>query len=406
MLCWRVICHVVACVKESVKQILLLSVLGCVPLAGLLVLPVMVGGFVDDLGFSERDAGLLASASFLGAALAALVLAFRIGHLNLRHVAMGGLLLMALTDGTCIFADRLTIEALAVLRFFSGVGSAGVYGAVMGGFAGFRQPDRAYGLFMACQFALSAVALYILPGLMPRLGATGLFAVFMAYDLLAIVLVRFLTAEQDRTRSTQTPELEWRIILAPAALLCLAAYGAFEAVMMGQFAYVERFGVLLDLNSEQLGQALGLASLVGVPAALSVTFLGSRFGQFAPIASVAIVQALCAQWLIRAEAFPAYLVIVCVFGAGWAFVLPYFQGIAARLDRSGSVVVAGGFATGAAGFAGPAIAAMLVRPGDYSLLLNVISAGLLLVVVLAWRVTRRIKLDKITANTVDNPGTL
>lgn len=393
-------------VKESISRILFLSALGCVPLAGLLVLPVMVGGFVDDLGFSERDAGLLASASFLGAALAALVLAFRIGHMNLRHVATAGLLLMALADGACIFADRLSIEALTVLRFLSGVGSAGVYGAVMGGFAGFRKPDRAYGLFMACQFALSAVGLYFLPGLMPRLGATGLFALFMAYDLLAIVLVRFITAEQDRTRSTHTRELEWRIILAPAALLCLAAYGAFETVMMGQYAYVERVGVSLGLSGKQLGQALGLASLVGVPAALLVTFLGSRFGQFAPIATVAVVQALCAQWLIRAEGFPAYLIIVCAFGAGWAFVLPYFQGIAARLDRSGSVVVAGGFATGAAGFAGPAIAALLVRPDDYSLMLNAVSAGLFVVVALTWWVTRRGIRDKVTANAMDNTGAL
>lgn len=376
--------------KESVSRIGFLSLLGCVPLAGLLVLPVMVGGFVDDLQFSERDAGLLASASFLGAALAALLLAFRIGHLNLRYLALAGLLTMALADGLCIFADRLSVEVLVMLRFISGVGSAGVYAAVMGGFAGFRHPVRAYGLFMACQFALSATGLFFLPALMPRLGATGLFAAFMVYDLCAIFLIRFLTAEKDRVRSSNSNsrQLEWHVILAPAALLCLAAYGAFETVMMGQYTYIERVGVTMSLSGEQLGRALGLASLAGVPAALLATFLGSRFGQFIPIASVAIVQALCAQWLIRATGFESYLVIACVFGAGWAFVLPYFQGIAARLDRSGSVVVAGGFATGAAGFAGPAIAALLVRPGDYSLMLNAVTVGLVLVVILTAWVTR------------------
>ena len=136
--------------KESISRILFLSALGCVPLMGLLVLPVLVGGFVDDLGLSERDAGLLASASFLGAAVAALILAPLIGRLNLRRLATVGLLIMAVADGACIFVDRLSIEVLVVLRFLSGLGSAGVYGAVMGGFAGFRQPDRAYGLFMAC----------------------------------------------------------------------------------------------------------------------------------------------------------------------------------------------------------------------------------------------------------------
>lgn len=136
--------------KESISRILFLSALGCVPLMGLLVLPVLVGGFVDDLGLSERDAGLLASASFLGAAVAALILAPLIGRLNLRRLATVGLLIMAVADGACIFAEGLSMEVLAALRFLSGLGSAGAYGAVMGGFAGFRQPDRAYGLFMAC----------------------------------------------------------------------------------------------------------------------------------------------------------------------------------------------------------------------------------------------------------------
>ncbi len=152
--------------------------------------------------------------------------------------------------------------------------------------------------------------------------------------------------------------------------------------MMGQFAYVERVGVAMALSGDQLGLALGLASLAGVPAALLVTFIGSRFGLFLPIASVALIQALCAQWLIVAQGFAAYLVIACVFGSGWAFVLPYFQGIAARLDRGGSVVVAAGFATSTAGFVGPAMAAMLVQPGDYRLLLHVVAAGLLLVILL------------------------
>ena len=160
--------------------------------------------------------------------------------------------------------------------------------------------------------------------------------------------------------------------------------------MMGQFAYSERIGVAMELTAAQLGVALGVASLAGVPAALFVSFLGSRYGQFKPIAAVALVQAACAIWLMHAEGFAAYLIIICVFGAGWAFVLPYFQGIAARLDPAGSVVVAGGFATSLAGFAGPAAAALLVMPDDYDRLLLVLAAGLLLVVVLAWLVTRSV----------------
>ena len=69
-------------------------------------------------------------------------------------------------------------------------------------------------------------------------------------------------------------------------------------------------------------------------------------------------------------------------------------------------MVAGGFATGAAGFAGPAIAALLVRPADYSLLLNTICAGLLIVIVLTWWVTRRRAMGNGAVGGMDNMDAL
>ena len=75
----------------------------------------------------------------------------------------------------------------------------------------------------------------------------------------------------------------------------------------------------------------------------------------------------------------------------WGFTLPYFQAIEADLDRGGTVVVAGGFATGFAGFIGPATAASLVRPGDYSTLLMSCFAVCFMVILLMRYVTARIK---------------
>jgi hypothetical protein len=188
--------------------------------------------------------------------------------------------------------------------------------------------------------------------------------------------------------------VEWRLILAPAALLCLLAYGSFESAAMGQFAYIERIGVHLGLTAEQLGLSLGTASLVGIPGALAVTWLGDRYGYFLPIAGAASAQLGVMLWLLRAEGFAAYFVIACVYSIGWAFVLPYFQALCARIDPRGSVVVAGGFATGTAGFLGPAGAALLVRPGDYSLMIGGICAVLLFVIVVTFAVTRRLAMDK------------
>lgn len=380
--------------RDSAWSFLQLSVLGLISLLGLLVLPLVVGGWVDELGYSERDAGLLSSASFFGAALAALALAFRIHHLDLRRVALLGLLGMAAADGVSALAGSLPVPAIVVARFVSGVASAGVYGVVMGAFAGFRAPDRAYGGFMALQFALSGAGLYLLPPLMPQLGVTGLFAVFAVAALLGLPFLRGAPAGRGGGRDAERPAVEWSIILAPTALLCLLAYGLFESSQMGQFAYIERIGVNLGFSPERLGFALGLASFIGIPGGMAVSVLSSRYGYIAPIVGAATLQIAVMLWLLRADSFSEYLLITCVFSFFWAFVLPYFQAICARLDPRGSVVVAGGFATGSAGFLGPAGAALLVRPGDYSWMILGVIAVLVLVIVMTLWVGRRLSMDK------------
>lgn len=379
---------------DSNLRLAQLSVLGCISLLGLLVLPIVVGGWVDELGYSERDAGLLSSASFLGSAGAALVLAFRMHRLDLRLVAGLGLLGMALADGLSALAGSLPPTAIVGARFLSGVASAGVYGAVMGSIAGFRAPDRGYGLFMALQFFVSGAGLYLLPPLMPQLGVTGVFVVFAIAALFGLLFLGGVPSARERAATSAPLTVEWKIILAPTALLCLLAYGLFESSQMGQFAYIERIGVNLGLSGEQLGLSLGFASFIGIPGAMAVTVLGSRFGYFRPILLAVILQISVMVWLLWAETFPEYFLIACVFSIFWAFVLPYFQALCARIDPRGSVVVAGGFATGAAGFFGPAGAAMLVRPGDYRLMILGVIGVLLAVIVITAIVARRLPMDK------------
>lgn len=368
-----------------------LSLSGCVPLLPLLVLPVMVGGFVDHLGLGEDQAGWLASAGFLGAALAALLLAFRMHRLDLRRLALLGLLLMAVTDGLSAFAGQWDWKVLASLRLLSGLGSGMAYGAVMGSFACWREPDRAYGFFMAVQFGVSAAGLYLLPAWLPGIGISGLFLGFAALDLLALAFVAQLAGGPERARYLAAGRIEWQLVLSLTALACLLGLGLFETANMAQFTYIERIGVMHGLAAGQIGLALGFSSLIGVPAAFSVTLIGSRFGYYRPLLFAASLQITSLFLLLSPVGARFYVPAVILMSAGWAMSLPYFQAILARMDRGGSVVVAGGFATGAGGFLGPAGAAALVGPGSYSLMLYAVIICLLLANVLARLVTLRLR---------------
>ena len=375
---------------QSPKRTSLISLLGCVSLMPLLVLPILVGAYVDELGLGESGAGWVASAGFLGSAIGALGLAFRIHHLNLRRLATYSLLLMAVTDGLSIFAASLPLVVLILLRLISGIAAAAVYGSVMSAFAAWREPDRAYGFFMALQFAVSAAGLYGLPFLMPYIGIEGIFMLFMVMDVAGLAVAAQLPGLGERAERIKGLKLEWQIILTVTALACLLAIGLFETAQMAHFTYIERIGVAIDLTPGQIGMALGISSVLGIPAAFAVTWLGSRFGYFKPIAVAMAVQVSSVILLMQADNFAQFLLVVCMFATSWAFILPYFQAIEASIDPGGSVVVAGSFATGAAGFLGPAGAALLVLPGDYSRMLFAIIICLLVSIIFTRFVTLRL----------------
>ncbi|MGI9264405.1 MAG: MFS transporter, partial [Gammaproteobacteria bacterium] len=153
-----------------------IATLGSICLFPLIVLPVIVGAFVDYIGMTESQAGLAIAVGALGSAVTAVPVALAIHHLDLKRLALVGLIVMVIADGLSIAAMSIPVEAFITLRFFSGVGAAAVYAAVMSGYAAWEESDRAYGLFMGVQFGVSAIGLYFLPQVLPTIGIEGLYA--------------------------------------------------------------------------------------------------------------------------------------------------------------------------------------------------------------------------------------
>jgi MFS family permease len=375
--------------KDNVKRTVLLSVLGSISLMPLLVLPVMVGSFVDHMALSDSEAGYVASAGFLGGAVAAIFISLRIHHVDMRRMAYVGLGLMILADGGSIAAAHLDFWLFVALRFFSGIGGVAAYASVMGSFAGWREPDRAYGLFMAMQFAFSAAGLFGLPWILPETGVAGILVLFTVLDILALFLVTQLPTITERRGTTLKDKVEWRVILAATSLLCLFGIGLFEGANMANFTYADRIGISFGLAGEQIGLVLGVATMLGIPAGFGVYFVGSRFGRFRPILVAVLVQVCALLLLLSGPGQAGYIIAMCLLAPCWGFALPYFQAIEARIDSGGSVVVAGGFATSFGGFVGPAVAASLVAPGNYGAMMLAACASLLVVIALMRVVTLR-----------------
>ncbi len=314
--------------SSDALRLVKLTILGSVAVLPLLILPTMVGALVDYAGFTESAAGWVASAGFAGGASAAILLALRIRHLDPRKLALAGLITLIVADSLSALAAQMPLSVFLGLRVVSGIGGATAYAAVMATIAASDMPERGYGIFSVFQFALSAVGLYGLPLVLPDIGVTGMYLALAAAALLAIPLYTTVLTRGPAAENSD-PAIEIHMLLKPAAILAMLGIGLYEAANTMHFTYAERIGVSFGLADYRIGEILGISTLVGMPAAFGVVWLGNRFGDLLPIMAALLLSIVSLLVLVFYSGPGIYTVSMCGLGIAWAFGLPYFQSVEA-----------------------------------------------------------------------------
>ncbi|MEO1041628.1 MAG: MFS transporter [Pseudomonadota bacterium] len=347
------------------------SVIGTVMLLQLLLLPGVVGVLVDEGGLSEVAVGWLASLGAMGGAGVSLVMAMRMRHIPPRRVA-------AIAIGVAIVLDVLSAYTVGpsvlffILRILSGMATTVAYVLAIAAFARFPSFERGYGLFVTLQFIVSGVGLYVLPVYSASIGADGLYLMFAASGVLALLLTPYLPQKAPSNDENVQPDNELNgshelgVLLSIATVAAVVGFGVYEMANNAQFTYTERYGVALDLSDQAIGTTLLIASLLGIPGAFAIVVTGDRFGYVVPLGIGIGLSITGLAVLIGTQTLTGYLVGNCLMGFSWAFCLPYIQAFLASLDRNGSALAGGSTASTLGAAIGPAVAASFVGGGGYT----------------------------------------
>lgn len=341
------------------------SIIGSVTVMPLLVLPAMIGVLVDNAGMSDPSAGWSASAHFLASAVAGLFMSLRVHHMSLRRVATVALSVAAVAD----IASALTAgEAAAFFgaRILAGFALGAAYVASVSAFPRYDGYERGFGLFITLQFAISGLGLYVVPVYADVMGPVGLFAGFAVFDVLALLLAQALPSDKAATSVQSDSASELKILLTASALLAIAGFGLFEAANNAQFTYIERFGVALEISDANVGLALLISSLLGIPGAFTIVVFGRRFGTLSPLVLGIAIAVLGLIVLLNSNRYAGFFVGSCLMGFSWAFCLPFIQSLLAAIDRKGSAIAAGTSFSTFGSAAGPGAAALVVGTGTYN----------------------------------------
>lgn len=335
-----------------------------------IVQPGFVQGLVVQLGFSDQQAGYIASAEMFGIATTTILLTFLAHRLNWRVVFAAALLIMFFANAL----STLTVDfqTFTTLRFIAGFGAGGLVSLSFAAIGLTSNPDRNFGYLIMWVLIYGAIALLLMPTAYELTGMAGVLWFFALFPLVGLPFLRFLPTTGENRVAVEEDAVTLPPGMRGLALAAMLAYFLAQGVV---WAYLFLIGVSGGLGEQQVANGLTLSQFAGIAGAFLAAMLGNRYGRSLPLSVGILGGALCLWFLVGN--FPAILfaVVVSAYNFAWNLTHPFLLAAMASFDRRGRVVVYA-VAMQMIGLAiGPFLAASVIEKGDY-VNVNILGAAL------------------------------
>jgi predicted MFS family arabinose efflux permease len=340
------------------------------------ILPALVNGLITALGFTNQQAGSVASANLYGAALGALLIVFLIRRLNWRLMALLFLFGLISIDTASIYVTNAT--TMIALRFVDGLVGGMLVGTGFSVIARTVQPDRTFGVLLFVQFGLGGLGVMMLPGLVDIFGTKALFLALIAFSTATLLMLPFLPAYTVDEVALAERKLAMGNLKVVPLVLTLIAIFLFQAANNALYAYIIGLGEFFGQEGAMVTTTLGVAAWLGLVGAGLVVLVSDRFGYLKVLLGGMLVTIVGTWAFLHSDVDWIWITANCLIGITWAYTISYLLGLTSRFDATGQMAAMGGFASKMGLASGPAIAAILLGENNYSLITWAAVAGLVL----------------------------
>ena len=342
-----------------------LSFIAVMSIYPVLTLPVMIGILMDHAGMSSFSAGWLTAFGTLSTASAGLIMSIKMDNKNLQKLSRFTLIIAIFTDLLSAFTAGATIIFFLV-RVIWGLAMGVAHASSVSSIAHYDNFKQGFGIYVGLQFIVSGIGLYIIPVYADIIGVTGFFIGFAVLDFVALIFTKYLGSDYNEPVKTNKNNTSLGIIISVPAILAIIGFTVFEAANTAQFSYIERFGVISNLTEHQIGIALLVGSLLGIPGAFSIFILGDKFGLVRPLLFGFLLSISALTMLLMSSNYIIYFITSCMLGFSWSFCMPFIESLLAKIDRKGRVVAAGSSISFFGSAFGPGMAAIVVSGDIYT----------------------------------------
>lgn len=340
------------------------AALGIIGALTIFIAPGFLGLVADQGRLGEAGAGYVISSDIDVMAAAIGVATFLITHVSWRRLALLGLGLIA--AGSLATAFVHTEGTFIAARVFAGAGEGLAVGVSFAALGQARDPDRAFGGYLAAGLTISAVILLLLPILQPHVGTAPFFIGIAVLAVLTGALVPWLSVGNiPASAGLSGPTgIHWR--LASAGLFGVLLYFLAQGAV---WSYLGEIGAASGVRADFVGRALAISSMAGIGGALLATLISTHFGRALPLIASAGVSAASFLLLRGHVSASVFISSAVLFNAAWNFSMPFLSGLCADADTRGRVVCAMGCIQTVGTGLGPAAAALLLGQGGFSSIL-------------------------------------
>ena len=303
----------------------------------LMIMPIVPGVLIEQLGFSQEQATGVISAEVGGGALASILAMFWISRINWRTAILFSIIVVVLGNAATVYiTDPTTMTLVRFLVGLLGQGTAFVIGIAM--IQSTSDPDKNFGYVIAAQVAFGVLALLTLQRLVNSFDSIG--GIYLALAGLAIVglplvskLATGFAAQPEQQNASGSGSIALPIMGLVIMLIWCCGLGSM-------WAFVAQIGVAGGVEPVMAGQALAVSSAVAIVGAISAAALaGKGVGRFLPVTIALLVQAGMA-WLLQGEMDWVEMAIkASIFQIFWNLTGPFIMGAIASSDISGKVSV-------------------------------------------------------------------
>jgi len=353
---------------DSMTARILLSFLATAGFFYVNIMPALVDGLKQGLGFTNEQAGLVGSLNVYGAACGTFLIAFIVQRIRWRPVAHLLLLGLISMDVLSMFIHH-PVELMAA-RFIHGFIGGMLVGLSFSIIARTKSPDRTFGMLLLVQVLSGGAGVMSLPLLVPKFGTGVLFATLIIFSVTTLVMLQFIpdypipkAAPREAGASVET--VKWKPLL-----LALFAVFLFQAANMGLFAFVIGLGKAHGLDTAFASETLGIANWFSILGAVLVITLSTRFGLFRPLLAAMLLTLIGTYVFNFSEVKWVWIAANIATGITWNFVISHLLGMCARFDRTGQASVWSGFASKMGLASGPFLASFVIGAGNYSALIK------------------------------------